>query len=128
MDVNKQPSADDLRKFGNAMLIGFGALAILLGVLIPLWKAWRGTAEEGIAAPATANLLLGGMLMALGIALFLLSRGVPSATRIVYVVWMSVMAPVGHVMSTVVLTILFLVLLPPFALLLRFWDSAGHQA
>ena len=64
--VNRNPSAHDLRAFGRAMLIGFGAFAIIA--------------------------------------------------------WMSITVPIGIAMSTLLLTIMFILVLPLFSLIVRLAD------
>ena len=121
--VNKNPSRDDLRKFGVAMLLGFGFIGAIL-FLLPWLKArdasafeWTGTGLQ-IAAVS---------LPALGAALFLLSYASPRAAKPVYIVWMSATVPIGIVMTTIMLSVLFFVLLPVFALIIRLGDPLGKK-
>lgn len=112
--VNKNPTPVDLRKFGNAMLIGFGALAAVLW-LLPAIKggsaalSWSGRTGQLVAIA----------FVALGIGLFILSRVSLGLTKTIYVGWMSVAVPIGIVMSTIALSILFFLLLPVFSLIVR---------
>ena len=66
-------------------------------------------------------------LQSLGAALWLLSYASPTATKPVYVIWMSVTVPIGIVMTTIMLSILFSVLLPVFALAIRLGDPLGKK-
>ncbi len=116
--VNKNPTRDDLHKFGVAMLVGFFLVGAIL-FLMPSFKTrgvftleWTGTASQ-IAAVS---------LQTLGVALFLLSYAAPGAAKPVYVVWMSITVPIGIVMTTIMLTVLFVVLLPVFSLVVRLGD------
>jgi len=112
--VNKNPTPIDLRKFGNAMLIGFGALAAILWLLPSLKEgsvalSWSGRNSQVVAI----------VFVALGIGLFILSRVSSALTKTIYVGWMSVAVPIGIVMSTIALSILFFLLLPIFSLIIR---------
>ena len=116
--VNKNPTRDDLRKFGVAMLIGFSLLATVYYCWSFLWSwdlrtlEWTGAGRQ-IAAVS---------LPALGVFLFLLSRVSLGATKLVYVTWMSIMVPIGIVMSTIMLILLYIVLLPVFSIIVRWND------
>ena len=58
-------------------------------------------------------------LPALGAALLVLSLTAVELTKRIYVAWMSVATPIGIVMSTLMLTVLYFVLLPVFSLIVR---------
>jgi len=117
-EVNKDPSSHDLRKFGWAMLAGFGALGVLLW-LAPWLKVRDSSALgwTGASAQVVAVIFWG-----LGLALLGLSRGPHGVARVVYVTWMSITVPIGIVMTTILLTVLFFVLLPVFSLVVRLSD------
>lgn len=100
--INRDPSADELRKFGGAMVLGFGVIG---GIVF-----WAGAASVAIG------------LWSLGVALLLLTRVSLSASKPVYVVWMTVASFVGIVMSTVLLTLLYVTLVPVFSLIVRRGD------
>ena len=108
--VNKHPTVGDLRKFGWAMLIGFAVLGVAFWTIPVLWAldasllAWLGPKKQ-IAAIC---------LWVLGPALCVLSLAAPGAAKPVYVVWMTVAVAIGTVMSTVALTVLFLLFLPTY--------------
>lgn len=100
--VNRDPFAADLRKFGGAMVLGFGVIG---GILF-----WAGAMAVAIG------------LWSLGVVLFLLTRVSLSASRPVYVVWMTAASLVGMVMSTILLTLLYFTLVPVFSLIVRRGD------
>ena len=121
--VNKNPTTGDLHKFGWSMMIGFGVLGALLW-LAPWWKggesaslSWSG------AAPQIAAVCLWG----LGVLLGALSRTTSGIARPVYVAWMSAVTPLGIVVSTIMLTVLFVLLLPVFALVVRLGDPLRRK-
>ena len=121
--VNKNPSRDDLRKFGVAMLLGF----FLIGAIL-YFSPWIKTRDVSALGWSGTGLQIAAVsLSALGVALFLLSHASPRAAKPVYVIWMSVTVPIGIVMTTFMLSILFFVLLPPFSLLIRFGDPLGKK-
>ncbi len=116
--VNKNPTISDLRKFGWAMLVGFWAIGALLW-LSPWLKTrdlpalgWSGTGLQFTAIS----------LQALGVGLCFLSLAAPPVARPVYVAWMTAAGAIGIVMSTVLLTVLFVFLLPVFSLVVRAGD------
>ncbi len=116
--VNKNPSVDELRKFGWAMLIGFGVIGLVFWAA-PWWEARDAAALvwSGSGLQATAIVLVG-----LGVVLCVLGVAAPAVAKPVYVVWMSMAAGVGIVMSPVLLTVLYVVLLPVFSIVVRFGD------
>lgn len=117
--VNRNPSPQELRKFGSAMLLGFGVIAALIW-----WRSWakaevpRGFGEWSGGGWQIASVAL----FVLGISLFVISRTSPSLTKTINVAWMSVFVPVGIVMSTILLSVVYFVFLPIFALIVRFQD------
>ena len=121
--VNKNPTRDDLRKFGVAMLIGFGFIGAIL--FLSPWLKTRDT--QSLDWAGTGLQVAAVVLVVLGIGLFLLSYAVPAAAKPVYVVWMSVAIRIGIVMTTFMLSILFFVLLPVFSLIVRLGDPLGKK-
>lgn len=115
--VNRNPSESDLRKFGRAMLIGFGAIAVVLWI----GAAWRSGTSASAWTGAGAQ-ISAIVLTSLGAGLFALSRASLTMTKTVYVGWMATTAPVGIVMSTILLTLLFVLILPMFSLIVRMAD------
>ena len=143
--VNKKPTTSELHSFGWAMLGGFAVMGAIVWCL-PAIKA-------GIKSEETASwaMLQWGYsrvqwfsigMWILGPVLCVLSFMPYPLARAVYVGWMSVVVPVGMVMSTLLLTVLFVVVLPVFTLIrlkdpLRkrlkkdgsYWeDSKPHEA
>ena len=115
--VNKNPSVSDLRKFGWAMLIGFGVLGLILWVVS--WRRYGGGAIGWSGAPCQ-QVAIG--LFILGIGLCVIGVAAPSLARPVYVTWMRASTPIGLVMSTFLLTVLFVLVLPLFSLVVRWGD------
>lgn len=121
--VNKNPTNDDLRKFGYAMVGGF----LMIGALI-YFLPWARTREVSTLAwtgrllqwTAVSLPLLGAVLCGLGLF-------VPVAAKPVYIVWMTAAMGVGIVVSTIMLTLLFLFLLPVFSIVVRFGDPLGKK-
>lgn len=116
--VNRNPSAADLRKFGWAMLGGFGGLGALLWV-IHWWRVSEGALFEWSGHGVQVTVLC---LWALGLVLWVLSLLSLALAKPVYVFWMMVTVPVGIVVSTVLLTLLFFIVLPIFAVIVRAGD------
>lgn len=115
--VNKNPSPNDLRAFGRAMLLGFGILGLLFWYFglrgagwLPADWGWNGSGRHVTAA----------VFWGLGLVLFILGF-IPGVCRPVYVGWMTVAFKIGGVMTVVMLTVLYFTLLPVFSLI-RFWD------
>lgn len=121
--VNKNPSRDDLRKFGVAMIIGFSFIGAIL-----FFSPWIKSRDTSTLQWAGTGLQIAAVcLPALGLALCLLSYAAPVAAKPVYVVWMSATVPIGIVMTTLMLSIMFFVLLPPFSLIIRLGDPLGKK-
>ena len=105
--INRNPSVADLRKFGWAMLGGFGGLGALLW-LIHWWRVSEGGLLHWSGHGVQVAVLC---LWALGFVLWGVSFLLPALAKWVYVFWMTVTVPVGIVVSTVLLTLLFFNLL-----------------
>lgn len=115
--VNRNPTRDDLRKFGRAMLFGFG---ILGGVL---WFLHARKAEIGLASWDGSGAQIASIVMwAAGVFCFLISLASAAITKRIYIIWMSATVPIGLFMSTVMLTAMFIVILPIFSLIVRRGD------
>ena len=144
--VNKQPTRAELHSFGWAMLGGFAVMGAVVWCL-PAVKAWWWWFDE----PTSLAMLSWGYSKAqwfsvgmwiLGPVLCVASFMPYPVARAVYVGWMSATVPMGMVMSTLLLTVLFVVVLPVFTLIrlkdpLRkrlikggsYWeDSKPHEA
>ncbi|MCO6438301.1 MAG: hypothetical protein J5J06_14495 [Phycisphaerae bacterium] len=121
--VNRHPGPTELRRFGWAMLGGFGAIGLILwvvpGVRIEGWGAlaWAGRSGQLVALA----------LWSLGIVLCVLGNAAPGVAKPIYVVWMSAAVGIGIVMSTVLLTLMFFALLPIFALIVRRSDPMRRR-
>ncbi len=112
--VNRNPSVSEVRKFGLAMLFGFTVLAGMF------W--WFGKTEGGGWGWSGSGLHWGSVaLAALGPAILAITLASDAAGRVVYVVWMTAATYMGAVMTFVMLSVLFVVLLPVFTLI-RFKD------
>ena len=100
------------------MVLGFGVLATLSWTVywwrhsLPSFWSWTGGRGQFLAAA----------LLLVGLALFAIATTLPSLGARVYVAWMSVAVPIGIVMSTLMLSVLFFVLLPVFSLIVRRGD------
>ncbi len=116
--VNKNPTPGDLHKFGWAMLLGFAVIGLILW--IAPWVKTQDAARLSWAGTGTQVLALA--LWALGAALWAASFAPPAVARPVYVAWMSAVVPIGVAMSTIMLTLLFILLLPVFSLIVRVGD------
>jgi hypothetical protein len=105
IEVDWKPPRRQLRQFAVLFLVVFGAigtLAWLDGKPQPLvWTLWGASAAVGIA----------GLLF-------------PPAVRPVYVAMMAVALPIGLVVSTVLMVIIYFLVLTPLGLLLRLF---GHD-
>ena len=107
--VNRNPSSTELHRFGGAMVLGFGIIGAVLWYVGPDPNGWSWTGIVGQKVAVAAWVL--------GAALLLISFGPQSLARPVYVTWMSVASYIGIVMTFVLLSVLFFVLLPVFSLI-----------
>ncbi len=116
--VNKNPTVKDLRKFGLAMLTGFGVIGALLWISVQL----KAEGAELLAWSGAGLQITAVCLWAVGVGLFALSLLSLTVAKPVYVAWMTAAMAIGTVMSTILLTVLFVLLLPPFSLIVRMGD------
>ncbi len=101
--VNKNPTARELKQFGIVMLGGFAVIAGLV-----YWKS--------------PDSIVSYILLGIGAVIFSIEMALPIAVgRSVYVAWMTAATYMGMVMVPFFLTLLYFILLPPFALI-RFKD------
>lgn len=125
--VNRNPSRGEVRKFGWAMLIGFGVIGGLLWVVPFLrpWGVWD-TAELGWSGSRGQVTALA--FWCLGLLLWAVALAAPGgAGRTAYVLWMSVTMPIGIAVSTVMLSVLYFVLLPVFSVIVRYNDPLRRK-
>jgi hypothetical protein len=117
--VNRNPSPQELRKFGSAMWLGFGVIAALIW-----WRSWaKAEAPRGFLDWSGSGWQMASVLLfVLGAGLFAISRISPSLTKTINVTWMSLFVPVGVFMSTMLLSVVFFVFLPIFSLIVRLND------
>jgi hypothetical protein len=114
MTVNRDPSSKDLRQFAWVMLGGMSLLAALA------W--WRGRAPEtGWAWAGGGWHILSAVFAVTGVAFCAGTLASRAAGRRLYVTWMTGASRLGTVMTYVVMTVLFVTLLPVFSLI-RFKD------
>ncbi len=116
--VNKDPDKTTLHKFGGAMVFGFGVIGAVV------WLApWFQTREAAALTWSGSGRQVAALcLWALGVILCAGSFGPHGLARKIYVGWMGLFMPVGVVFSTLLLTLLFVLLLPLFALVVRQGD------
>ena len=118
--VNREPSAAEGRTFGLTTLggvAGLGAISCVVGLeRDPWWQPVAGWGYSGAGHHVAAIVLWG-----IGVALAGICSASHAVGKPVYVVWMTGAMYLGIVMSTIMLTVLFFVLLPVFSLI-RFKD------
>lgn len=98
--INWRPDARELRRFAVAMLIGFSVLGLL--------SAWR---AGGIT---TASIVLWSVGVVLAVAAF-----VPGLGRVAYLVVYLPTSIIGYVISHVLLTLMFFIVITPLAIILK---------
>lgn len=120
--VNKNPTNADLRKFGWSMLLGFGFIGAILWFV-----AWHRSGRGTLGWSGAASQHIAVWLFVLGVGLCVIGTKAPSLARPVYVTWMRASTPIGLVMSTVLLTVLFVFVLPLFSLVVRWGDPLRRK-
>ena len=114
--VNRNPTASELRTFGRVMLGGFAALGFVLWFTglerEPWWRPLAGWGWTGAESQAVAV-----VLWLVGAASAGTCATSPRLGRLLYIAWMTMAMYVGMASSTLLLTILFFVVLPVFALI-----------
>lgn len=116
--VNQNPSVSELRKFGGSMLLGFGVIGAIL------W--YFGPEPNSLAYQSLRPQKVAIAFWCLGAALLGLSFGPRSIARVIYVVWMTAAMKIGVVMTFVLFSVLFVVLLPWFSFI-RLRDPLGMK-
>ena len=98
--------APSMRIFGLVMLVGFGVLG---GLLLLGWSRSGGT----------WRLWGGALLVSLGLLVFLWSLVAPRSLPPVYRAWMRFGQGLGTVVSTILLTVAYYVVVTPVGLIMR---------
>lgn len=114
--VNRHPSDADLHGFGWAMVSGFGVLGAILWTVFWSRNAPADTAFFTWVGGGAQRACVGFWIA--GVVLLAVSYGPRWVARPVYVVWMTAAVWFGTVVVTpVVFTVLFIVVLPVFTLI-----------
>ena len=100
LEINWNPSARQLRQF--SLLLA----AMLLAVAG--WLYWRSSASGWVAAA----LLAGAAVAAIGLLR-------PGLMRVVYVVWMAAVFPIGWTVSHVLLAAIYYLVITPIGVIMR---------
>lgn len=100
VDINWNPSRKELKAFSLLLIVFFAIVAWLLH-------------RKGVSTE-TAWMVAGG-----GAVVGIVGLLIPSFMRIVYVVWMAAVSPIGFVVSNVVIAIVFYAVVFPVGLLMR---------
>ena len=100
VEINWKPDARELRKFGVAMIVGFGILA----ALAYFW--W----ERPTLALVFA--IVGGVAGLLGLS-------GTRAAMIVYLPWMAIAFVMGNIVSRVLVAAFFFLMITPMGLIMR---------
>jgi hypothetical protein len=108
VEINWKPDKRELRKFGVAMIVGFGVLA----ALAYLW--W----EKPTLALVFA--IVGGVAGLLGLS-------GTRAAMIVYLPWMAIAFVMGNVISRVLVAAFFYLLITPMGLFMRVFGKDALQ-
>lgn len=105
-EVNWKPTAQDLRKFGVTLIIGFPIVAVLMLVLRRMFSgAWHWEAALSIAA--------------IGVGAGVLFWLIPAIARPFYFVWFFVACCIGIVVSNVLLGLFFFTIVTGTGILMR---------
>ena len=118
LNVNRNPTTKDLHRFALAMVFGFG----VIGAVVWFSAWWRTGDRAMLGWSALPNQITALGLWLLGIGLGLAGYGPHRLARTVYIGWMTFGTKLGVVASTVLLTVLFVILLPPFSVIVRLGD------
>tara|TARA_R110002072_G_scaffold303094_1_gene493255 strand:+ start:66823 stop:67296 length:474 start_codon:yes stop_codon:yes gene_type:complete len=100
VDINWNPSRKELKVFSLLLPVFFSIVAWL--------------AHDKGATAETAWMIAGGGTVVGGVGVF-----APSFIRIVYVVWMAAVFPIGFVVSNVVLAVVFYGVVWPIGILMK---------
>jgi hypothetical protein len=107
--INRTPSRKDLLWFGGLL----GAFALILGAIL--------SARAGMVW----GLGVGGALLAIDVLFW----AAPPLRRSIYVIWMTIVFPIGFVISHAALAVVYYGVVTPFGLALRLFgrDSMGRR-
>jgi polyferredoxin len=108
VEINWKPDKRELRKFGVAMIIGFGVLA----ALAYLW--WE------LPTLALVFAIVGGVAGLLGLS-------GTRAAMIVYLPWMAIAFVMGNIVSRVLVAAFFYLMITPMGLLMRVFGKDALQ-
>ena len=97
--INWKPDVRERRKFGVAMLVGFGLISVLLYLKTQFTAAY----VCALIASVVGGIGLSGTAMALPF----------------YWLWMAVAFVMGNIMSRVILSLFYYLIMTPIALLMR---------
>jgi hypothetical protein len=113
--VNRDPTRAQLRSFGLVMLAGMAVVGALLWYrALPRETGWQPSSWGWTGSPTH---LVAVVLWGLALAVALVCHMWYSLGRVLYVGWMTMAMYLGLVMTTLLLSILFIVLLPVFSLI-----------
>ena len=116
LSVNRNPSRSDVRTYGLVMLLGFGVIGAVLwykGVKPP--GGWW--PDAGWGWNASAWHVIAVVLWVLGALFAIVCQLSQAGGRRLYVVWMTGAMTLGIGVTTVLLSVLFVILLPLFSLI-----------
>jgi hypothetical protein len=120
--IKRDPTPAELRTFGLVVFCGFAVIGALL------WWLGRGT-DTGLRWAGGGRHWTAVILWGLGALILLITLVSPGLGRPVYVVWMTGASYLGMLMTFILLSVLFVILLPLFSLIrlkdpLRFRKAA----
>ena len=114
VEIDWNPDEKTLRQFGWVALVGFGLVALLA------WQEWLIFAFGlGDARPMVAGGLLG-----LGVLIALIALVYPKANKPFFLGLTLLAFPIGFVLSYVILSTLFFVIIAPMGIVMRL---VGHD-
>ena len=117
IDFDFNPPERTLRQFGFIALVGFGVLAAMAWTEILLFSFGLGEARATVA----------GVLVAIGVVAALCSLVYPRANRALFVGLTILAAPIGFVLSYVILGLIFYAVIAPTGLILRLFGRDPLQ-
>jgi hypothetical protein len=114
--LNKNPAAAELRSFGWSTLLGFGVIGTMLWYSsIAHTGSWWPRADWGWAGHPRQILAL--IAWTAGLTVFATSRFSRRLARSIYLLWMTGAMYAGMVTTFIMLTVLFVTVLPAFSLI-----------